>query len=174
MLAKEREEVVQAGLEVYERGLVAGTWGNISSRLEKDREKFAITPSGMDYREVEKSDIVILNLNGEKVEGDKKPSSEKKLHIHIYKSRDDINSIVHSHSIYASAIAVARRDIPPIIEDMVQIVGGNVETADYKLPGTDDLAEAALDALSNKKAALLANHGVVALGEDMKEALKVA
>lgn len=173
-MAKEREEIVQAGIEVYERGLVAGTWGNISARLEKDQEKFAITPSGMDYREIQKDDIVILNLKGEKVEGDKKPSSEKKLHIHIYKSRSDINSIVHSHSIYASAIACARKDIPPIIEDMVQIVGGSVEIADYKLPGSDELAEAAVDALSNKKAALLANHGVVALGEDMEEALKVA
>ncbi len=173
-MVNEKKELVKSGIKIYERGLVAGTWGNLSHRLEKEPEKIAITPSGIDYTEVGEEDIVILNLAGEIKEGKRKPSTEYQLHTKIYKSRKDVNAIVHTHSTFASAVACSRKDIPPIVEDMVQIVGGSVETAEYKLPGTKDLADSAMSALGNKKAVLLANHGVVAVGEDMKEALKVA
>lgn len=170
-MGNEKREIIQAGLEVHERGLVAGTWGNISRRLEGDREKFAITPSGMDYRRIEERDIVTLDLDGKVVEGEKIPSTEAPLHRTIYKSKGDVNAILHTHSVFASAVACVRGDIPPIVEDMVQIIGGSVETAEYELPGTEDLASSVLEALGEKKAALLANHGVVALGGDMEEAL---
>lgn len=173
-MQEESREVVQAGKEIYERGLVAGTWGNISRRLEEDKNKFAVTPSGMDYGEIEEDDIVIMNLDGEKIDGTRRPSTETPLHRHIYQARDDAKAIVHTHSTYASAVACTRIDIPPIVEDMVQIVGGTVKIADYRLPGTEELAEAAVDALGERNAVLLANHGAVSLGEDMTEALKVA
>ncbi len=115
-----------------------------------------------------------MNLEGKKLEGEKEPSIESPLHRFIYQSRKDTNAIIHTHSTFASAISCLREDIPPIVEDMVQIIGGSVETADYELPGTEELAESAIEALDDKKAALLANHGVVALGENLKEALKVA
>lgn len=159
---------------MYKQELVAGTWGNISIRLEDDSNKFAITPSGIDYREIEEEDIVILNLEGEKIEGKKDPSTENPLHRHIYKARENIKAIFHTHSTFASAVACTRKNIPPIMEDMVQIVGGSIETARYELPGSEDLAKAAVEALGEKNAALLANHGAVALGKDIDMALKVA
>ncbi len=173
-MSSEKEKIAKTGLEVYKSGLVAGTWGNISRRLEDDPEKFAITPSGMDYREIEPEDIPVLNLRGERVEGERKPSTEAPLHGLIYELREGVNAIVHTHSVYGSAISCTGQSIPPIIEDMVQIVGGSVETARHEMPGTDALAEAAVEALGGKNAALLANHGVVAVGESLKEALKVA
>lgn len=173
-MSRDRKIVVQTGKEILDRGLVAGTWGNVSKRLEEDQNKFAITPSGMNYKEIEEKDVVILNLDGERIEGGRKSSTEYRLHQHIYRSKEDVNAIVHTHSAYASAIACARRNIPPIVEDMVQVVGGSVETAEYKLPGTDELAKAGLEALGDKKAALLANHGVISIAEDMDEALKVS
>lgn len=173
-MLNEKKELVEAGINIYDRELVAGTWGNISLRLEKEPEKIAITPSGMDYKEIDEKDIVILNLDGEIVEGKRKPSSEYQLHTKIYQFREDVNAIVHTHSTFASSVACSREDIPPIVEDMVQIVGGAIETAEYKLPGTEELAESARKSLGEKKAVLLANHGAVAVGESMKEALKVA
>lgn len=173
-MADEKIKIIQAGMQIYERGLVAGTWGNISRRLEEDQGQFVITPSGMDYREIREEDISVLNLEGKKLEGEKEPSIESPLHRYIYQSRKDTNAIIHTHSTFASAISCLREDIPPIVEDMVQIIGGSVETADYELPGTKELAESAIEALDDKKAALLANHGAVALGENLKEALKVA
>ncbi len=173
-MEKEKKEIVEIGEEVYERGLVAGTWGNLSKRLKDDPDRFAITPSGLGYREMEEEDVAILNLDGEKIDGEKKPSSESPLHIHIYRAREDINAIVHTHSTFATSMACTRQDIPPIVEDMVQIVGGSIETAEYKFPGTEDLAESAVEALGNKDAALLANHGAVSLGRNLEEALKTA
>lgn len=173
-MTSEREEVVQAGLKVYERGLVTGTWGNISRRLEESPTKFAITPSGMNYKKIDKNDIVILNLDGERVEGKREQSTESTLHRLIYKTRDDTNAIVHTHSTFASSAASARVEIPAIVEDIAQIIGGGIKVAEYALPGTEELARSALKALEARKAALLANHGAVALGEDLDEALIVA
>lgn len=170
----EKDEIVEAGKEIYERGLVAGTWGNISRRLEEEPGKFLITPSGIDYREIEPEDLVLLNLNGDKIEGEKEPSTERPLHSLILSSREEIDAIVHTHSSFASAVSCLRHDIPPILEDMVQIIGGRIKTAKYELPGTKDLAKSALEGLQDRKAVLLANHGAVALGESMEEALKVA
>lgn len=170
----DKKEVVKAGRELHKRNLVVGTWGNISVRLEEDRNKFAITPSGMDYEKINEDDIVILNLDGKVIEGKRDPSSEVPLHRFIYKKRADVNAILHTHSTYASAVACTRQEIPPILEDMIQIVGGNIETAEYELPGSEELAQAAINSLGEKNAALLANHGAISVGKNMDIALKVA
>lgn len=102
------------------------------------------------------------------------PSSELPLHLAIYKALPEANAVVHTHSIYASACAAARRDIPPLIEDMVQIMGGAVHCAEYALPGTEMLAQNVIKAMDGKRAALLANHGVAAWGVTLDEAMMVA
>lgn len=173
-MSKEKKEIVEIGKEVYNRGLVAGTWGNLSKRLEDDPDRLAITPSGIGYGEIKESDIAILTLDGEKIEGEKKPSSESPLHIQIYQARKDVNAILHTHSTFATAVACTKQDIPPIVEDMVQIVGGSIETAKYELPGTEALAKSVVKALDGKNAALLAHHGAVSLGRNLEEALKTA
>ncbi|MFP4005428.1 MAG: class II aldolase/adducin family protein [Candidatus Hadarchaeia archaeon] len=173
-MKNEQKRIIETGRELLNRNLVAGTWGNISSRLKETHEKFAITPSGMDYTEIEPEDVAILDLENKKVAGREKPSSESALHAAIYKHRTDVNAILHTHSPYATAVACARKDIPPIVEDMVQILGGRIETARYELPGTEELAQSALETLKEKNAVLLANHGGVALGPDLDEALKAA
>ncbi|KXB05382.1 hypothetical protein AKJ50_00865 [candidate division MSBL1 archaeon SCGC-AAA382A13] len=173
-MSGERKEVAQLGRKIYDKRLVAGTWGNISIRLEEHQNQFAITPSGMDYLKLEPKDIVILNLKGEKIQGKKNPSTEKPLHRYIYKNRKDVNAIIHTHSTFASAVACTRKKIPPIIEDMVQIIGGSVRTAKYELPGSEDLAKSVLTALRDRNAALLANHGAVSVGPDGETSLKTA
>lgn len=155
-----------------ETNLVVGTWGNISKRV--DENLMAITPSGMDYDILEPKDIVILNLKGEIIDGDRKPSIEYSLHGEVYKNRKDINAVVHTHSTFCTAFAIARKKIPAVVEDLVQIVGGDVKVGEYALPGSQELAHKVVKALEGRNAAILANHGALTAGRDLKEALKIA
>ena len=158
--------VRDAGLRLVDAGLTAGTWGNISFRI--DDEYMAITPSGGEYTALAPSDITIVNLHDGSYEG-KKPSSEKSLHAAVYLSRKDINAVVHTHSTNASVVASARRDVPPILDDLAQIIGPSVRCADYALPSTKKIVKTTMRALRGRFAALMANHGAICLGRDMEE-----
>jgi L-fuculose-phosphate aldolase len=165
-----KKEIINLGKKMVNQGLVASTWGNISVKM--NTENIYITPSGMEYDSLEPEDIVLVDTKGSIINGKRKPSSELPMHLEIYKAREDIKAIVHTHSLYASAYAVSRKPIPPIIEDMAQVIGGPVEVAQYALPGTNQLAQNAIKALGNKGAVLLANHGVVGVGYNLIEAYK--
>lgn len=167
-----KDQIIDFGHKLLEKSLVSGTWGNISARVPQT-PYIAITPSGRNYMDLKESDIVIVDLKGKTVEGHLKPSSEMPMHLAVYKAREDIHAIVHTHSIFASSCAVARKPIPCIIEDMVQVVGGSVEVAEYALPGTVELAQNIVDALADKKAVLMANHGVMGCGANLQEAMLI-
>lgn len=148
-IAKIKADVLQAGRVLLDKGLVAGTWGNISARIP-ETSLIAVTPSGKGYYDITVDDIVIVSSAGTVYEGNLKPSSELPLHLAIYQARMDVQAIVHTHSIFASACAVAHKSIPPIIEDLVQLNGGGVDVASYALPGTETLAQNVVKALNNK------------------------
>jgi L-fuculose-phosphate aldolase len=167
-----REEIVKMGNKIATTGLVMGTWGNISAVIP-GKELMAITPSGVDYETIQPQDIPILDFSGNVVDGNLIPSIEWSLHLEIYKARPDINGIIHTHSTFCTAMAVARKAIPGACEDMVQIVGGDVRVADYVLPGTVELGHAAVRAMENRNAVLLANHGLVGAAGSLKEAYKI-
>lgn len=167
-----RAAIVNTGKELLKKGLVAGSWGNISIKLSA--ETFAVTPSGRSYEKLLPEDIVITDMDIKTLEGSLIPSSESLLHAAIYKNRPEAGAIIHTHSIYASALAAMRKPVPGIIEDIVQIIGGGVDCAAYALPGTPQLAENAVTALHGKKAVLLANHGAVCWGTNIDDALMVA
>ena len=164
--------ILETGRKMAESGLVAGTWGNISA-WDETRQGFWITPSGMDYFTLTEEDLVLLNREGTVLAGKRKPSSELLLHAEIYKKRADVKGIVHTHSIYATAHAVARVPLPGIVEDLVMIVGGEVRVSEYQFPGTMELAVSAVEALGDKNAVFLANHGLVGVGNSLEEAYKV-
>lgn len=164
--------VVEKGKQILAANLTVGTWGNISCRIPGENN-IAITPSGMSYDVLVPEDVVVLDLEGNIINGIRKPSIEVPLHLSIYKARKDVKAIVHTHSAYATAMAVARKEIPGAIEDLVQIVGGNVRVNEYALPGTEQLGINTIKALEGRNAVLLANHGVVGVGRDLDEALKV-
>ena len=165
-----REDILAAARMLLDKGLVAGTWGNVSIRSAADK-LVAVTPSGRSYANLRPEDIVIVDIGGQVRDGRWKPSSELPMHLAIYAARPDIHAIVHTHSVYASACAVARKAIPPIIEDLIQLNGGAVDVAEYALPGTATLAEAAVMALADKQVVLLANHGAVCCGHTLSEAM---
>lgn len=166
-----RMEIIKTGNLLVEQGLVASTWGNISVRTDENR--ILVTPSGMEYFTLKPADLVLVDLDGHILQGQCKPSSELPLHLAFYKHREDIKAVVHTHSIYASAYSALRKSIPPLIEDLAQVVGGSVDVAPYALPGTKELALNAVGALGEKNAVLLANHGVVGVGPTLAEAYKV-
>jgi L-fuculose-phosphate aldolase len=167
-----RKEIVETGVKMLNSKLVVGTWGNVSARILGE-DLFAITPSGVDYDKMEPKDVVIMDFLGNVVDGEKKPSSEYMMHLEIYKARVDVNAIVHTHSDYCTAMAIARKPIPGAVEDLVQIVGGEVRVSEYKLPGTKELGTSVVEALKDRSAAILANHGCVGVAKDLPEALKV-
>ncbi|TGE31612.1 class II aldolase/adducin family protein [Desulfosporosinus sp. Sb-LF] len=167
-----RKKVVEKGIEMLATNLTVGTWGNISCRVP-DQDYVAITPSGMSYDTLVPDDIVVLDLRGNIVNGTRKPSIEVPLHLAIYIAREDVHAIVHTHSAYATAMAVSRKDIPGAVEDLVQIVGGNVRVNEYALPGTEQLGINTVKALQGRNAVLLANHGMLGVGRDLEEALRV-
>jgi len=166
-----RELVCSTGKELLRRGLVFGTWGNVSCRVDKDF--MIITPSGRDYLVLTPEDMVLVNINNLSHEAGKKPSSEKNLHAQIYKSRREINAIIHIHSQNASTVAAARREVPPLLDDMAQVIGPSIKVAEYAIPGTVRLANYVVRALAGRNAVLLANHGAVCVGRNMDEALVV-
>jgi L-fuculose-phosphate aldolase len=167
-----RRKIIEVGQQIIQSGLVAGTWGNISC-WDHSRKGYWITPSGMDYLSLKEEDIVLLDLENNVLEGKRKPSSEYLLHTAVYRSRQDIQGIVHTHSVFATAHAVARVPLPGLVEDCIMITGGEVKVAEYYLPGTEKLAQAAVKALGDKNAVFLANHGLVGAGRSLEEALKV-
>jgi L-fuculose-phosphate aldolase len=167
-----RRLVVEAGQEMLECSLVVGTWGNISARVPNET-LMAITPSGVDYETITPEQIVIMDFNGNIVDGALKPSIEYNLHGAIYRDREDVKAVMHTHSTFSTAFALARKPIPAAAEDLVQIVGGDVRISEYFLPGTPELAEAAIKALEGRNAAILANHGCLAVGPTLKEVLKI-
>jgi L-fuculose-phosphate aldolase len=167
-----RVAIVAACKRLEAGGLVAGSSGNVSVRLPEEN-RYAITPSGVPYRILQPEQIVEIDGEGKLIEGQGKPSSEKLAHLTAYRQRADVNAVIHSHSIYAGALALANIELPPVIDEMVVALGGAVQVADYNLPATQDLADKAIDALGLKAAVLMRNHGALGVGRDLDEALAV-
>ena len=165
-------QIIGVGRWLVETGLTDGTSGNVSVR-SADGLTALITPSGRDYRLLKKRDLVRIHLGSGKAEGRLKPSSEWQLHQAIYQSRPDVGAIIHHHATWASAVAVARKTIPVLIDEAADI--GPIPTAPYAPSATQKLAEAiSLELVKGINAVLLANHGAVAVGRDLEEASRRA
>src|SRR6201998_985016 len=146
------------------RGLVEGTAGNISARREDDN--LVITPSSVDYADMTLDDLVLVDPDGgvlHAAEG-RSLSSEMKLHLACYHAFDDIGSVIHSHPVWATMFAIAHQPIPACIDEFAVYCGGDVRCTDYAASGTPEVGTNAVKALEGRGAALIANHGLVAVG----------
>ena len=170
MLEELKKQVYEANMELPRRGLITYTWGNVSG-IDRESGYFVIKPSGVDYDKLTPDDMVVMDLEGNKIEGDLKPSSDTPTHLELYKKYPDIGGIVHTHSNYALVMATARKPIPPICDDQVQILGGDVRVADYTMPGSQEMAKTVVEALKDRTGALIANHGEITIGRNLSEAL---
>jgi L-fuculose-phosphate aldolase len=153
------------------KGLVEGTAGNISARMPDG--SVCITPSSVDYEAMTLEDLCVIDLGGEVLEGERAPSSEKLLHLSCYKAFDDVQSVIHSHPVYATMFAVAHQPIPACIDEFSIYVGGEVPVTEYAMSGTEGVGENAVAVLADRGAALLANHGMVAVGPSPAKALHI-
>ncbi len=167
-----RQAIIDACLWMRDAGLVQGTSGNVSVRTD---DGMLITPSGIAYEALTTDALVHMPLNGSGTwEGHAKPSSEWRFHHDILAARADTNAIVHTHSPHATALSMTRQGLPPAHYMIAAFGGADVRCADYALFGTQALSDAALAALQDRKACLLANHGAITLGETLDKALALA
>lgn len=178
MMQNAREQLLKISQQLIAFGLNKGTAGNVSVRLNgQSNNGFLITPSGMPVDEMTPASMVHTQFDGSfdahKQSKDLKPSSEWRFHRDILASRSDVNAIVHTHSMFATTMACLHKDIPPF-HYMIAVVGGDtIRCAPYALFGSQALSDNALSALQDRKACLLANHGMIALGYDLEDALAV-
>ena len=165
-----RERIIAISQSLDAAGLVPNKSGNVSCRSAGG---FLITPAGRPYRELAPGDLVELPVHGEPAAGGSRPSSEWRMHAAIYAGRTDAAAIVHTHSPRATALACAGRGIPPF-HYMIALAGGDVRCTSYATFGTAELAETAVRGLDGRRAVLLGNHGVIAIGGSLDEAHAVA
>jgi len=169
---RKAREIIDIGLALLESGLIADTHGNVSAR-DADGKSMVITPSRRDYRLLEEGDLVRVDLATGRATGRWNPSSEWRLHAAIYEARRDVNAIVHHHAVWASAVSAARKTIPVLIDEAADI--GPISTAPYAASASKELAQsAAAELVRGSNAILLANHGAVAVGRDLREAFRRA
>jgi len=167
----EREAIVAYGIKLIETGLTKGTGGNLSV-FDPELGLFAISPSGIDYVKITPEDVVVLDLEGHILEGDRTPSSEVDLHRIFYQNREDIRAVIHTHTMYATTLSCLGWDLPAV-HYMVAVAGKNVRCADYATFGTPELARNAFEAMKDRRAVLLANHGLLAGAPDLANAFNI-
>lgn len=171
LMIEERTEIVEYGKRLVASKLTKGTGGNLSIYNRK-KGLMCISPSGIDYFEIRPEDVVVLDLDGNIVDGDKTPSSEVEMHRIFYVNRKDIDAIIHTHTMYATTLACLNWSLPPV-HYMVALAGLNVRCAKYATYGTKELAKNAYEAMKDRYAVLLANHGLLAGAKDLANVFNI-
>ncbi len=171
-LKYERELIVEHGRKLLTAGLTKGTGGNLSL-YAPDEGVCAISPSGVHYDEIRPEDVVLIYPDGSVVEGDRNPSSEYAMHTIFYRERPEVRSVVHTHSPFATTLAVLNWEMPPH-HYIVALAGPTVRCAPYRTFGTEELAQVALEYMQDRKAVFLQNHGVLTVGGSLEEAFYIA
>ena len=167
-----KQSLLATAKEMIACGLVEGTAGNISARLSNGN--VVMTPSGLDYDIMTLDDLVVTDISGKVVEGTRQPTSEKALHLACLRTHKDIGAVMHCHAMYATMFAITHQPIPCVIEEVDLYVGGDVPVADYKMSGSEELGVEVSRWLHDRGAVLMANHGLLCVGRNPKDVLKVA
>ena len=166
------EDLVRYAREMLAMGLVTGTAGNLSLR-SKDGPVL-ITPSGVDYATMRAEDLVAVDLEGRPLSQGLKPSVDTMVHVSIYRARDDVGAVIHTHSPHAAAFSTLHRPIPPLITESAGFLGGEVRVMDYLPPASPELGYRMAEGIGRDRAVLLPNHGVMAVGENPRKAFHAA
>jgi L-fuculose-phosphate aldolase len=167
-----KEQLLWVAKEMLRTNLVQGTAGNLGARLPDGNA--VLTPSSLDYMDMTLEDLVVCDLDGNVLEGTRGPTTEKALHLTALRSHDNIDATMHCHAKFATMFALTRTPIPAVIEEFDVFVGGDVDVADYRTTGTDDLAAEVASRVGEKAAVLMANHGLFAVGKNPKDVLHIA
>jgi L-ribulose-5-phosphate 4-epimerase len=168
-----REQLVRFARQMLVSGLVTGTSGNLSARLPAS-SSCLVTPSGVDYETMRPEDLVIVDLGDGCPRPGMKPSFDTPVHVAVYRARPDVGAVIHTHSRYAAAFSTLHMEVPPLITESAGYLGGAVRVMDYVPPAQPDTGELVAAGLAGDRAVLLPNHGVVAVGEDLRKAYGAA
>jgi L-fuculose-phosphate aldolase len=169
-----RHEVITYAHRLQAEHLVSATAGNVSTRVGREPDVMAMTPTSAAYDALEHDDICIVSTAGERLAGRRRPTSELPLHRLIYTRRPEVGAIVHTHSPATMTMAVLGWELPPILTGLVDAVGGEVRVAPYCRPGTAELADSITDALTGRGACFMRHHGLLAIGADLARAFRAA
>lgn len=166
-----RKELVAWGLKAYQHGFVTETEGNLSARVSKDR--VLVTPSHIPYEQRVPEDMVLMDMEGEVVSGERNPTVENRMHLSVFRAREDVGGILHAHPLYSSMLAVAGQPLRPILDEMIPYLGGVVEVADFAPSGSEEMAAVVTRTLGPRAAVLMANHGTFCVGKNLSRAFQV-
>lgn len=172
MLEEIKREIIRTGIKLDRYGLIALSGGNVSVRAPGG--EILVTPSGMEYGEIEEQDIVVLNPEGEKIEGSRKPSSDTEAIIYIFRHRPDVGAVIHTHQPYATAIGLVEDRFRVNLSTLANSAAGDVNVSPYSSPGSLQMGIDVVKHIGSSLAIILANHGVVTIGSDLKQALYAA
>jgi L-ribulose-5-phosphate 4-epimerase len=172
MLEELRQEVWACNLELPKNDLVKMTSGNVSGR-DPDSDLVVIKPSGVRFEELTPENLVVVDMEGNVVEGDLKPSTDTATHLHIYRHRPDVFGVCHTHSVFASVFAVLGKPIPPCLTASTQL-GGEVPLGDYVPIGSEAIGQEVVDKIGQARAIVMQNHGVFTIGSSATQAAKMA
>ena len=173
MLQKLRVELVELHRELPKHNLVVWTGGNVSARDPKTG-LVVIKASGIRYEEMRTQHMVVVDIDGNIVEGEYKPSSDLYSHLYIYRHRPDVNGVVHTHSVYATAFAAVNKPIPVVLTAIADEFGGPIPCGGFALIGDDAIGKVVVERIGKSPAVLLKNHGVFTIGKNAKSAVKAA
>ncbi|MBE6484083.1 MAG: L-ribulose-5-phosphate 4-epimerase [Actinomycetaceae bacterium] len=173
MLEELKEEVCEGNLELPRHGLVTWTSGNLSAR-DEETGLVVIKPSGVRYEKMTPADMVVVDLDGTVVEGERGPSSDTASHLYVYRHREDVRSVIHTHSNYATAWAATGQPIPCVLTAMADEFGGPVPCGGYASIGTEQIGEQIIEHIGHSPAILLAKHGVFTIGPSIEKAIQAA
>jgi L-ribulose-5-phosphate 4-epimerase len=173
MLDKLREEICRLHLELPRNNLVTWTSGNVSGR-DAETGYVVIKPSGLRYEELEPEHMVVVDVDGQIIEGDLKPSSDTASHLYIYRHRPDVGGVVHTHSAHATAFAAVGQSIPVYLTAMADEFGGPIPCGGFALIGGEDIGREVIEHIGDSPAILLKNHGVFTIGANPLAAVKAA
>lgn len=171
MFEKEKSEIIKTAKKLIDCGLIKLTTGNLSVRVG---DSIVISPSGMDKSELDIEDIPVIDMDGNLIEGIRKPSKEKDGNIYIYKKMPDVKAIIHTHQVYASAVGLVSDKLPAILTTQASAVGGAVNVTPYAPAGSEQIGVYAVEYLADNKAVILKHHGVYVIGNDLNDALHAA
>lgn len=167
-----KQAVLRVAQQLLQTGLVEGTAGNVSARLPDG--KVVMTPSSVEYGTMALDDLAVVDMEGNIVAGERPATSENALHLACLRQHDDVGAVIHCHAVFATMFAITHQPIPCVIEEFDVYVGGEVPVANYELTGSDALGEEVARHVTDRGAVLMANHGLLTVGRDPADALKVA
>ncbi len=174
MLTTLRDEVFRMNMELPRNRLVIWSGGNVSGR-DPESGLIVIKPSGVPFDQLSRDSLVVVDIDGKVVEGHLAPSVDLGVHLYIYKRRDDVRGITHTHSPYATSFAATGRDLPAVLTPLTHVIGGGVPCTRYATPGAEDTGAAIIEVVGDTgMAALVDRHGVFTMGKSASESVKVA